>query len=51
MVRQTNEQALEKCIERALLEGSRYEKGNPADCDRFLCHTKHIDSPLHLCVS
>lgn len=34
MVSQTNEQALENCIERSLLEGSRYEKGNPADFDR-----------------
>jgi hypothetical protein len=50
MVSQTNEQALENCIERALVEGSRYEKSNLAECDRFLCHTKNIDSPLHLCV-
>ena len=34
MVSQTNEQALENCIERSLVEGSRYEKGNPADFDR-----------------
>jgi type I restriction enzyme R subunit len=34
MVSQTNEQALEDCIERSLVEGSRYEKGNPADFDR-----------------
>lgn len=34
MVSQTNEQALEDCIERSLIEGSRYEKGNPADFDR-----------------
>jgi type I restriction enzyme, R subunit len=34
MVSQTNEQALENCIERSLIEGSRYEKGNPADFDR-----------------
>lgn len=33
MVSQTNEQALEDCIERSLVEGSRYEKGNPADFD------------------
>jgi type I restriction enzyme, R subunit len=34
MVSQTNEQALENCIERSLVEDSRYEKGNPADFDR-----------------
>jgi type I restriction enzyme R subunit len=34
MVSQTNEQALENCIERSLVEGSRYEKGNLADFDR-----------------
>jgi type I restriction enzyme R subunit len=34
MVSQTNEQALEDCIERSLVEGSRYEKGNSADFDR-----------------
>ncbi|MEM6838754.1 MAG: DEAD/DEAH box helicase family protein [Cyanobacteria bacterium P01_C01_bin.120] len=34
MVSQTNEQALEDCIEAALVEGSRYEQGNPADFDR-----------------
>ena len=34
MVSQTNEQALENCIERSLVEGSRYEKSNPADFDR-----------------
>jgi type I restriction enzyme, R subunit len=33
-VSQTNERALEDCIERSLVEGSRYEKGNPADFDR-----------------
>jgi type I restriction enzyme R subunit len=34
MVSQTNEQALENCIETALVEGARYEKGDPADFDR-----------------
>ena len=34
MVSQTNEQALETCIETALVEGARYEKGDPADFDR-----------------
>ena len=34
MVSQTNEQALEDCIEAVLVEGSRYDKGNPADFDR-----------------
>lgn len=34
MVSQTNEQALEDYIERSRVEGSRYEKGNPADFDR-----------------
>jgi type I restriction enzyme, R subunit len=34
MVSQTNEQALETCIETALVERSRYEQGNPADFDR-----------------
>jgi type I restriction enzyme, R subunit len=34
MVSQTNEQALENCIERSLVEFSRYETGNPADLDR-----------------
>lgn len=34
MVSQTNEQALENCIETALVDGARYEKGNPADFDR-----------------
>jgi type I restriction enzyme R subunit len=34
MVSQTNEKALETCIETALLEGARYEKGDPADFDR-----------------
>src|SRR4028118_1948684 len=34
MVSQTNEQALENCIETSLIKRSRYEKGNPADCDR-----------------
>jgi len=33
-VSQTNERALEECIEAALTEHSRYEKGNPADFDR-----------------
>ena len=33
-VSQTNERALEDCIERSLVERSRYEKGNPADFDR-----------------
>ncbi|MEB3231494.1 MAG: DEAD/DEAH box helicase family protein [Leptolyngbyaceae bacterium] len=38
MVSKTNEQALEDCIEAALVEGSRYEQGNPADFDReFAC--------------
>jgi hypothetical protein len=31
MVSQTNEQALEDCIERSLVDRSRYETGNPAD--------------------
>lgn len=35
MVSKTNEQALENCMERSLLEGSRYEKGTPADFDRL----------------
>ena len=34
MVSKTNEQALEDCIEAALVEGSRYEQGSPADFDR-----------------
>ncbi len=34
MVSQTNEQALENCIETSLIDNSRYEKGNPADFDR-----------------
>ncbi len=34
MVSQTNEQALENCIETALVESARYEKGDPADFDR-----------------
>lgn len=34
MVSQTNEQALETCIEQALIDRNRYEKGNPADFDR-----------------
>lgn len=34
MVSKTNEQALEDGIETALVEGSRYERGNPADFDR-----------------
>lgn len=34
MVSKTNEQALEDCIEAALVASSRYEQGNPADFDR-----------------
>lgn len=34
MVSQTNEQALENCIETSLIDRSRYEKGNPADFER-----------------
>ena len=34
MVSQTNEQALENCIEKALVEGARYEKGDPTNFDR-----------------
>jgi type I restriction enzyme R subunit len=34
MVSKSNEQALENCIETALVEGARYEKGDPADFDR-----------------
>ena len=34
MVSQTNEQALETCIETALVEGARYEKSDPTDFDR-----------------
>ena len=34
MVSQTNEQALESCIETSLIQHSRYETGNPADFDR-----------------
>jgi len=34
MVSQSNEQALENCIETSLIQGSRYAKGNPADFDR-----------------
>ena len=34
MVSQTNEQALKNCVERSLVEASRYEKGNSADFDR-----------------
>ena len=33
-VSQTNETALENCIERSLLNNARYEKGIPADFDR-----------------
>lgn len=33
-VSQTNETALENCIERSLLNNARYEKGTPADFDR-----------------
>ncbi len=33
MVSQTNEQALENCIEKSLIDDSRYEKGNPGDFD------------------
>lgn len=34
MVSQTNEQALENCIETSLIDHSHYEKGNGADFDR-----------------
>jgi type I restriction enzyme, R subunit len=34
MVSQTNEQALENCIERSLVQAARYEPGIPADFDR-----------------
>ena len=34
MVSQTNEQALENCIEKSLINNSRYEKGETADYDR-----------------
>lgn len=34
MVSQTNEKALENCIENALVQGAGYEKGSPADFDR-----------------
>ncbi|WP_009632500.1 type I restriction endonuclease subunit R [Synechocystis sp. PCC 7509] len=34
MVSQTNEKALENCIETSLIDRSRYEKGNPADFER-----------------
>lgn len=34
MVSQTNEQALENCMENSLINHSRYEKGNGADFDR-----------------
>ena len=34
MVSQTNERALENCIETSLIDHSRYEKGNPADFER-----------------
>ncbi len=34
MVSKTNEQALENCIETALVNRARYEKGNPAEFDR-----------------
>ncbi|MEM6752295.1 MAG: DEAD/DEAH box helicase family protein [Cyanobacteria bacterium P01_C01_bin.38] len=34
MVSKTNEQALENCIETALVNRAGYEKGNPADFDR-----------------
>ncbi|WP_008313121.1 type I restriction endonuclease subunit R [Leptolyngbya sp. PCC 6406] len=38
MVSKTNERALEDCIEAALVEGARYEKGDPADFDQeFAC--------------
>lgn len=47
MVCQTNEQALENCIERALLESSRYEKGNPAECDRKLCRATKQSTFTH----
>lgn len=34
MVSQTNEQALENCIEQSLVKGSRYEKGSLASIRR-----------------
>lgn len=34
MVSETNEQALENCIETALVDGAGYEQGSPADYDR-----------------
>lgn len=34
MLSQTNEPAIENCIEKALVEGARYETGDPADFDR-----------------
>jgi len=45
MVSQTNEQALENCIETALVEGTRYEKGDPADFDREFAI---LELPLNL---
>jgi type I restriction enzyme R subunit len=39
-VSQTNERALEECIERSLVEGSRDEKGNPADFASLIVETE-----------
>jgi hypothetical protein len=47
MISQANEQALENCIERALVEGSRYEKGNLAECDRKFAILKTL---IHRCI-
>jgi type I site-specific restriction-modification system R (restriction) subunit len=46
MVSQTNEQALENCIERSLVQAARYEPGIPADFDEPLLHTMYVDKKL-----
>jgi type I restriction enzyme R subunit len=40
MVSQTNERALEDCIEQSLIEGSRYKQGNPADFASLIVETE-----------
>lgn len=47
MISQTNEQALENCIKRALVEASCYEKGNPVECDRKFAILKTL---IHRCI-
>ena len=34
MVSQTNETALEECIQQSLINDAGYQQGNPADLDR-----------------